>query len=636
MVNYYPYTLVSSAGGWNGAGATVQGAWASGNEESEVVDALALMYTGAPPTGAAAPSIGSPGIMLSVGGTTYYGGMPALVQAGALASASVSITTKSVASLSIQWLLLPLPSSPTDHNTYSPVLNATGGTGIWSQSASGGVASCTFQAPATPGAYCLAVWAADPAASLKFATHNVCFNSTLKTPLTVAADGDTFVWDAALYSSPGCNAGFASCTSGNLTSWHPANSYQATANENYGSSAVLSAQAYRPLGSNRYPFLHFSFTAASPWVPSPSAVPVQALLYVFSLGGDPSFTLTAYGVPPSWNESTLTCVPNNPTLAARSRTTGLTGCRPCRYAHGVGSTAYAASIPQAVGLPVGSATVQGGIPYWVAIDVTAYIASVSSAGLANALSFALLASSATAPASPVATTTLIASKECTLVSGATCTAVPGAGGAYAAFLAISPASASVQLQLSNSAASALAASSKPSGRRLLDLVPASPPSNAASVAALQASVASLVGVSLSSGGATSLNVISHSVSAAVVIDGAHSVDSWGGAVQQAFVLGVSLDLNIDASLIALALVHDTEDFSGLDVPFSLNGFTSLTGDGGLAAATAAAAGLQVTLASTFALVGAAVFNSTGRKIADIHISATPTVFAQARFLQPSL
>ena len=38
----------------------------------------------------------------------------------------------------------------------------------------------------------------------------------------------------------------------------------------------------------------------------------------------------------------------------------------------------------------------------------------------------------------------------------------------------------------------------------------------------------------------------------------------------------------------------------------------------------------------FALVGAAVFNSTGRNIADIHISATPTVFAQARFLQPSL
>ena len=37
MVNYYPYTFTAAAGGWNGAGAALQGAWASGNEESEVV-----------------------------------------------------------------------------------------------------------------------------------------------------------------------------------------------------------------------------------------------------------------------------------------------------------------------------------------------------------------------------------------------------------------------------------------------------------------------------------------------------------------------------------------------------------------------------------------------------------------------
>ena len=97
------------------------------------------------------------------------------------------------------------------------------------------------------------------------------------------------------------------------------------------------------------------------------------LLYVFSLGGDPSFTITAYGVPGSWNESTLT------------------------YASGVGGTAYATSIPTVIGLPVASTIAQGGLPYWVALDVTQYATSLAASGRTDEMTFALLASNASRP-----------------------------------------------------------------------------------------------------------------------------------------------------------------------------------------------------------------------------------------------
>jgi hypothetical protein len=49
LPSWYPFTFTSVAGGYDGAGSTLPGAWAKGNEQAEVVDTIAYMFTGAYP-----------------------------------------------------------------------------------------------------------------------------------------------------------------------------------------------------------------------------------------------------------------------------------------------------------------------------------------------------------------------------------------------------------------------------------------------------------------------------------------------------------------------------------------------------------------------------------------------------------
>ena len=75
----------------------------------------------------------------------------------------------------------------------------------------------------------------------------------------------------------------------------------------------------------------------------------------------------------------------------------------------------------------------------------------------------------------------------------------------------------------------------------------------------------LAALSNSSAAQLGLSISSHSVSAAIVLMGAHSSDSWGAAVQSAFVAGVAADCGVSPTAVAVSLVRDTADFSGLDV-----------------------------------------------------------------------
>jgi hypothetical protein len=616
-LNYYPYTYTAAAGGYDGRNHTLPGAWAVGNETSEVVDTLITLYSGVAPA-KPAPSIGAPGIAIftTPGGSPQYGGQNILLTGGSFYTASVAVTSAFPASLHLQWMLLPIPAGgPTDHTTYDPVRNATGGTYVWSTTTSGTGGSCVFQAPVPSGTYALSVWAYDGHA--KFATHNVAFNSTAAaSPFVFPADGDTFVYDAALYASPGFNAGYSSatCSSGNLTCWHPANSYQLQAYQNYGESTTITAQAFRPPGNNRFPFLHFSFPPASAgvWRPSPVSLPGQAFLNVYLLGGDPTFNVTCYGVSASWTEDNVT------------------------YA----SLGYAAGVPPAVGRLLHTTTASGGLSSWVQFDVSDFLLSQASAGV-QAVAFALAAGSATVANSPLMTSAIFASSECaTAVTGAcTSAATAGANGPFTPYLTVLPSTAGITLQMSNTVATSLATAAISSGRRraraLLQQAPASPvsppapppsPLTAAALTELDAirtQLAAVAGGNVSAADIT-VSVSSHSVSASILMYGARHLDSWDASVQLAFITGVAADVGVSPSRIALSQVHDTFDFSGLDVPFSVNGFTSDTDDG-LAGAAACAAALKSSLTNTLAAVQAAVL---AHRVTRVVVNSQPMVYAQ--------
>jgi hypothetical protein len=615
MVNYYPFTYTAAAGGYDGAGTALAGAWASGNEESEVADALHNYYnTSAPITGlSAAPSIPAPGMVIytSVGGSPQFGGQNIALTTGSMYTASAPVTSAYAPSgWKQQWLILPIPSGgPTDHTTYAPVLNATGGTGIYSWAASASGVSCTFMAPSTPGAYSLSLWVYD--SSNKFATHVVAFNTSIvPSPYIFPTDGDTFSYDAAVYGSQGWNAGYsaATCTTGNEVCWHAANTLQSQGYVNYGNATQLTAQGYRPVGNNRYPYFHFTFPPAgsASWTPSPVSLPGRAFLYVYTLTGDPSFNLTVYGV----NAATFS--EGNLTYASLGNVSGL---------------------PQVVGRPVSGATASGGLQGWVGFDVSDYVLSLASAG-ATQLAFALQAGSATVVNGFVTTSVMLASRECAAASAGVCTAAvaPGSGnGPMAAYLAITRSTAGVSLQISNVFATSLANAALVSRRRaraLLQNAPPAPPPSPVSTAetnieAIRTQLAATAGGTVTPA-QVSVTISSHSVSSSIVLEGARSLDSWSAYVQLAFVTGLALDLSVSPSQIAISFVHDTFDLTGLDVPFSINGFTNATDDG-LSAAVACVQALESDLSHTLAAVAAAV---TVRVVTRARLNEDPTIYAQ--------
>ncbi len=86
--SWYPFTFTSIAGGYDGAGSTLPGAWAKGNEQAEVVDTIAYMFTGAYPA-ALAPSITNPlGVLVN----GQSGAQNINLQAGATYSAHIDAT----------------------------------------------------------------------------------------------------------------------------------------------------------------------------------------------------------------------------------------------------------------------------------------------------------------------------------------------------------------------------------------------------------------------------------------------------------------------------------------------------------------------------------------------------------------
>jgi hypothetical protein len=93
----YPFTykaLSPTTGGFNARGGALPGAWAVGNEESEVADTVAYMYAGSYPA-VRAPSIPAPGIgiVASPGGAPQFAGQNILLHAGATYTAVVPIVS---------------------------------------------------------------------------------------------------------------------------------------------------------------------------------------------------------------------------------------------------------------------------------------------------------------------------------------------------------------------------------------------------------------------------------------------------------------------------------------------------------------------------------------------------------------
>jgi hypothetical protein len=101
LLNYYTYTFVSAAGGFDGAGTTVPGAWAVGNEQAEVLDTLSYMYSGAYPAQRAPNITSALGILLNA----QTGPQNINLQAGQLYTASIAAVDPAGGQLGYQWMV---------------------------------------------------------------------------------------------------------------------------------------------------------------------------------------------------------------------------------------------------------------------------------------------------------------------------------------------------------------------------------------------------------------------------------------------------------------------------------------------------------------------------------------------------
>ena len=183
MMNQYPYTLCAAAGGYDGAGSTVPGAWAYGGELAATFDTITKIYTGSYPS-PASPSITNPlGLTLN----NQAGPQNINLQAGQSYSAYVAAVSFDGSPLGYQWMVLPIPSGgPIDHTTYSPVDIASNTKFITWQDNSG---HATITAPTTYGQYRLSVWVYSTA-TRRFTTHNV--------PFTVSAAPSAYIFPVTM------------------------------------------------------------------------------------------------------------------------------------------------------------------------------------------------------------------------------------------------------------------------------------------------------------------------------------------------------------------------------------------------------------------------------------------------------
>jgi hypothetical protein len=300
------------------------------------------------------------------------------------------------------WLVLPMPSAPSNHNALAPVpfnmLSSSGG-------------SIKFNPPTTPGFYRLTVWVSD--GNGKAATHSIPFEATLL-PAGVSAycNADTYVQDGELsggsYGPGSTNFGTAPFLSA-LWNGIPRNAPGAPG-PGYG------------LSNNAFPYVAFGVPASWPAATTPSRVVaaffVQGGAPLNNIGtqlascvstGDSSCTgYFLYSVPAtaSWAEASITWATSPCTGGATPSTTGVGSC-----AAGGPAAFMTASYdqPQPLMLPFQApgAAQPPGLQMngqYLYFDVTAQAAPLIAAGAAS-LSYMLLG------AGPATRTTFFTSQE---------------------------------------------------------------------------------------------------------------------------------------------------------------------------------------------------------------------------------
>ena len=183
MMNQYPYTLTAAAGGYDGMGSTVPGAWAYGGELAATFDTITKIYTGSYPV-IQSPSITNPlGLTLN----NQAGPQNINLQAGQVYTAYVAAQNNDPSPLGYQWMVLPIPSGgPIDHTTYPPVDIASTTKLITWQDTNGNV---KLTAPSVFGQYRLSVWVYSTA-TRRFTAHNV--------PFTVSATPSAYIFPVAM------------------------------------------------------------------------------------------------------------------------------------------------------------------------------------------------------------------------------------------------------------------------------------------------------------------------------------------------------------------------------------------------------------------------------------------------------
>ena len=324
MLNWFPYTFNVASGGYDGQGSVLPGAWAQGNEQSEVVDTISAMFSGTYPQ-YRAPTINS-ALGIQVNGQSGPANINLL--AGATYSASVTASDPGGLPLGYQWMVLPIPSGgPTDHTTYVPIGVTSSGLSNYPITSFDTLGNCVFQAPTTPGQYRLSVWVYN--SQNRFATHNAPFTvSNMPSAYTFPVMADSYIQGPQSTGSTAVN--YASAN--NLAGGNPillGNSFANTKNIMY------------------YPYLYFNFGAAA-FPPTTSNLPTQVLLHIFSIGGQTSYyNLSVYpnNNPTVWNQNTLSFATLQ-TLAPTAYTYNAQYNWP--YTPGFGG---AANCPLATGLP---------------------------------------------------------------------------------------------------------------------------------------------------------------------------------------------------------------------------------------------------------------------------------------------
>jgi hypothetical protein len=268
--------MTAAAGGYDGQGNVLPGAWAVGNEQAETVDMLSYMFTGNYPT-YRAPTIPS---LLGIQVNGQDGSQNINLLAGGVYSAFIGATDPANSTLGYQWMLLPIPSGgPTDHTTYVP-LGVGGVSPILTYDSAG---HCTFQAPSVYGQYRLSVWVYNT--NSKFAVHNAPFTvSGTPSAYTYGVTTDSYIQGPQSTGSTSTN--------------------YASAAHVFGSNTLLLGNSYANTKNISYfPYLYFDLSTSA-YPPTPTNLPKQVLLNVFSVSGQMSYyNLSVYPVeqPNGWD-----------------------------------------------------------------------------------------------------------------------------------------------------------------------------------------------------------------------------------------------------------------------------------------------------------------------------------------------